>query len=126
MKKNAYLELTYYAKGNNNNWYCDYYYYDYDNYNQGTTKATGYGYDKQSTCLSNAINKYSYLFKRFGRKAKKYTSYGLDNDNKISYGIGVNAVINCLKCFKNVKIVEEYEGRYENYLKLKIENEVDR
>lgn len=118
-----YLELTYYTKGNNNNYYCDYYFYNGKEYEKGTTKATGYGYDKESTCVSNALNKYKHLFKRYGKKAKNYTRYGLYEDNSISYGIGINAVENCLKCFKNVKIIKEYNGIRESYLKIEIATE---
>ena len=124
MKDNkGYLVLTYYTKGKNNNWYCDYYFYNGDRYERGTTRATGWGYDKASTCVSNAINKYSKNWKRYNKKAKKYTSYGLYDDNTISYGIGVNAVINCLKCFKNVKILDTYYGINENMLKLEIKGQ---
>lgn len=115
-----YLELTFYTKGNNNNWYCDYYFYNGKTYEQGTTNAKGFGYDKESTCVSNAINKYKKLFKRYGKRAKKYTTYGLYDDNTISYGVGINTVINCLKCFKNVKILQQYNGKQENYLKIEI------
>lgn len=117
------LKLEYYTKGNNNNWYCDYYMFNYVNYEQGTTKATGYGYDKQSTCVSKAINIYKKLYKRYGKNAKKYTSYGLDEDNTISYGIGINAVINCIKCFKNVKMVSQFETHRGGYIELEIDTE---
>lgn len=119
--KTAHLQMTYYTKGNNNNWYCDYYYYDGEQYEQGTTKATGYGYDKQSTAISNAINKYKHLFKRYGKRAKKHTRYGLYENNVISYGIGLKAVIGCVECFKNVKIIENVELTHEGRLTLEIE-----
>lgn len=117
------LKMEYYTKGNNNNWYCDYYMYNYNNSEQGTTKATGYGYDKQSTCVSKAINIYKNLYKRYGKNAKKYTSYGLDKNNTISYGIGINAVINCIKCFKNVKIINYIELNHTGYIELEINTE---
>ena len=118
--KKGYITFTYYTRGNNNNWYCEYEYYDYTNYFTGWKKATGYGYDKESTCLSNAINEFKKLFIRYNKKAKKHSSYGLYEDNSISYGIGINAVINCLNCFKNVKITKEYNGKLENCLKIEI------
>ena len=99
-----YLKLTYYTKGRNNNWYCDFYFYNGKEYEKGTTKATGYGYDKESTCVSNAINKYKHLFKRYGRNAKKYKTYGLYDDNTISYGIGIETVLRCIKCFKESRL----------------------
>lgn len=114
------LRMEYYLKGNNNNWYCDYDMYNSQTAETGTTKATGFGYDRQSTCISNAINKYKHLYKRFNKKAKKYTSYGLSNDNGIDYGIGLNAVIGCLKCFKNVKILENVELSKSGLLKIEI------
>lgn len=61
------LELTIYSKGGST-YYCDYYFYNGFHYERGTTKASGYGYDKHSTATSNAINKYKYLYnlkKRF-------------------------------------------------------------
>ena len=119
-KVKNYLKLTYYTKGRNNNWYCDYYFYNGKEYNTGTTKATVYGYDKESTCVSNAINKYKHLFKRYGKQAKKYKSYGLYEDNSISYGIGISAVLRCIECFKNVKVTEVYEGKHESMIKLEI------
>lgn len=119
----TYLKINYYIKGNNNNWYADYYIYDGLNFEQGTTKATGYGYDKQSTSVSNAINKYKHLYKRYGKRAKKYESYGLYKDNTISYGIGINAVRKCLECFKNVKILEDFESDKMGCIKLEIETD---
>ena len=114
------LRMEYYLKGNNNNWYCDYDMYNSQTSEIGTTKATGFGYDKQSTCVSNAINKYKHLYKRFNKKAKKYNCNGLYDDNSISYGIGLKAVINCLKCFKNVKILENVELSKSGLLKIEI------
>ena len=114
------ISFTLYTKGNNNNWYCDYVMYNYENYESGTTRARGYGYDKHSTALSNAINRFSKYYKRYNKKAKKYTSYGLYEDNTISYGIGMSAVLKCLKCFKNVKIKSVYYGRSEDNLKIEV------
>lgn len=117
----ARIDFVYYSKGTNNNWYCEYYYYDDYNYLKGKTKATGYGYNKESTCLSNAINIFSKLFTRYNKKAKKYNSYGLYDDNSISYGIGTSSVLSCLKCFKNVKIKNFYDGIYEHSLTIEID-----
>ena len=134
-KIKGYLKLNYYTKGNNNNWYCDYYYYNGETYEQGTTKATGYGYDKQSTAVSNAINKFKdkYTLKR-GIKWEHETSarattkdggniYGIYKDKVISYGIGLNSVINCLNAFSNVKVLINEEVAKGGIIKLEI-NEV--
>lgn len=118
-KYNNWLSFTYYCKGKNNTWYCEFEGVINNEYVLGKTKATGYGYDKQSTCVSNAINKFKNYWVRYNKKAKKYTSYGLYADNTISYGIGYLAVRDCLKCFKNVKIVSEYFGYNENNIKIK-------
>lgn len=120
------LYMTLYTKGSCNNWYCDAYYFDGEDFANFTTKATGYGYDKQSTACSNAINVFKNCFKRYGKTAKKYKRYGLYDDNVISYGIGLKAVINCVECFKNVKIIEFYEGKKEISLKIKINRKEDR
>ena len=115
------LSLTFYTKGkNNNNWYCYYMYYNYNNRLTGTTKATGYGYDKMSTCVSNALNLFKDKFKRYSKNAKHYTSYGLLSDNSISYGIGLSSVLACIKCFKNVKVKNIYYGINENNIRLEI------
>ena len=113
------LSLTYYTKGKNNNWYCDIYFYDYTTHYRGETKACGYGYDKQSTSVSNALNIFKTIFKRY-KSGKHKTSYGLYDDNSISYGIGISAVISCIKCFKNVKIKSIYNGINENNITLTI------
>lgn len=119
MKKyNNWLSFTYYCKGKNYSWYCEYEGGINGEYIQGKTKASGYGYDKESTCLSNAINKFKTYWIRYNKKAKKYSSYGLDSDNSISYGIGYPAVKQCLKCFKNVKITSEYFGINESNIKI--------
>lgn len=118
-KYNNWLNFTYYCKGKNNTWYCEYKGYINNEYISGITKATGYGYDKESSCLSNAINKFKNCWIRYNKKAKKYSSYGLYEDNTISYGIGYEAVRECLKCFKNVKIVSEYFGLNENNIEIK-------
>lgn len=114
------ISLTYYIKGNNNNWYCELYYYDDNIYYQETLKATGYGYDKKSTCVSNAINIFKDIFKRYNKNAKKYTRYGLYQDNSISYGIGIGAVLGCVKCFKNAKIKSTYNGINENNIIMEV------
>lgn len=119
-KKRSQLTLTYYIKGKNNNWYCDYVYSNSNEYKTGTTRATGWGYDKQSTCVSNAINLFKDKYIRYTEYAKKYTSYGLYEDNTISYGIGISAVLHCVKCFKNVKIIRAYYGKFENRITLYI------
>lgn len=131
-KVKSYLKLNYYTKGNNNNWYCDYYYYNGETYEQGTTRATGYGYDKQSTAVSNAINKFKdkYTLKRgvkwenetTSRATKKDGSswYGIYKDKTISYGIGLNCVINCLNVFNNVKVLFNEEMAKGGVIKLEI------
>lgn len=130
-QKKGYLKLSYYTKGRNNNWYCDYYYYNGETFEQGTTKATGYGYDKQSTAISNAINKFKQLYKvKKGVKWENETSaraktkngdiYGIYKDKSISYGIGINCVLNCLDVFKNVKILVNEEINNNGIIKLEI------
>lgn len=118
--KNSTLVLTYYVKGSNGNWYCDYKYFNGEEYKHGETKATGYGYDKQSTCVSNALNLFKNKFVRYNKNAKKYTRYGLYEDNTITYGIGIGAVLGCIKCFKNVKIQSIYNGINEQSITLSI------
>ena len=131
-KIKGYLKLNYYTKGNNNNWYCDFYYYNGETYEQGTTKATGYGYDKQSTAVSNAINKFKdkYTLKK-GIKWECETSgraktkdggeiYGIYKDKSISYGIGLNSVINCLNAFNNIKVLVNEEMAKGGIIKLEI------
>ena len=114
------ISLTYYTKGNNNTWYCELAYYDTDKYYTNTYRATGWGYDKQSTCVSNAINTFKEVIKRYNKRAKNYTRYGLYEDNSISYGIGIGSVLGCIKCFKNVKIKSIYNGINEHNIKLEI------
>jgi len=127
IKKTNILELTLYSKGAT--WYCDYYFYNGDTYEKGTTKATGYGYDKHSTALSNAINLFNYLFtfkrgiKWDGHEhatIKNRTFYGCDNKKYISYGIGADSVVNCLGLFNNVKLIQTYNGKNEDFFKIEI------
>lgn len=124
------LEITCYNKGGAT-WYADYYFYNGKAWENGTTRASGYGYDKHSTAISNAINKYKNLYKiKRGTKwesetsahaiNKNHTFYGVYKDKTISYGIGFASVVNCLGVFSNVKILQQYNGRYETFLKLEI------
>ena len=131
-KIKGYLKMNYYTKGNNNNWYCDYYYYNGETYKQGTTRATGYGYDKQSTAVSNAINLFKDKYKvkrgikwRYTASMRAITKdggeiYGIYNDKSISYGIGLNSVINCLNAFSNVKVLINEEMVKGGIIKLEI------
>ena len=123
------LELTLYTKGNGTTWYCDYYFYNGYTYEKGTTKASGYGYDKHSTALSNAINHFNYLFTfKKGIKwdgsehatIKNHYFYGCDNKKSIGYGIGSNSVLNCLGLFSNVKLIDQHYGKYEDYFKIEM------
>ena len=118
-KYNNWINFTYYCKGKNNTWYCEYQGYVNNEYVEGKTRAGGFGYNKESTCLANAINKFKEYWIRYNKKAKKYSSYGLNENNAISYGIGYSSVKYCLECFKNVKIVSEYFGLNENNIKIK-------
>lgn len=112
------LKMEIYSKGGSS-MYCDYYFYNGISSERGTTRANGYGYDKESTALSNAINKYKNLYKfRNGLKwddmehvATKENKriYGICKDKTISYGIGISSALNCLNAFSNVKI------KYVNY-----------
>ena len=125
------LELTIYQKGGST-WYCDFYFYNGINYEKGTTKASGYGYDKHSTATSEAINKYKFLYNfKNGLKwdgMEHITTkdgsriYGLYKTKSISYGIGLSSVLNCLKGFSNVKIKSIHYGKYEDFIHLEITN----
>lgn len=125
------LELTLYTKKNGSCWYCHYYFYNGRTYEEGTTRASGYGYDKHSTALSNAINHFNYLFTF--KKGIKWESestahstlknkifYGCYKDKSISYGIGEGSVLNCLGLFNNVKLIDRHYGMHEDFYKLEI------
>lgn len=127
------LILTIYNKGGQT-WYCDYYFYNGLNYEQGTTKASGYGYDKQSTAASEAINKFNMLYnikqgtkweyngsmRAITKNNKSY--YGIYPDKNISYGIGLSSVLNCIGVLSNVKIKLQYFGEKETKIHLQIKN----
>lgn len=124
------LKLEIYNKGGAT-WYCDYYFYNGLGYEKGTTKASGYGYDKHSTATSNAINKFNFLYK-FKRglqwdgvehimTKENKRIYGICKDKSISYGIGISSVINCLTAFSNVKIKSINYGQRFDYIHLEIE-----
>lgn len=124
------LKLEIYEKGGST-WYCDYYFYNGLGYEKGTTKASGYGYDKHSTATSNAINKFNFLYK-FKRDLQwegiehvttkeNKRIYGICKDKSISYGIGISSVINCLTAFSNVKIKSINYGQRFDYIHLEIE-----
>lgn len=127
------LILTIYNKGGLT-WYCDYYFYNGLGYEQGTTKASGYGYDKQSTAASEAINKFKFLYNiKQGTKWNYKTDmhpvlkngssvYGVYKDKTISYGIGITSVLNCLQIFSNVKKLESHFGNKEITIKIQIKN----
>jgi len=128
-KKRNILELTLYSKGAS--WYCDYYFYNGETCETGTTRATGYGYDKHSTALSQAINHFNYLFtfKRGIKWESEFSShsnlknkhfYGCLPSKYIDYGIGASSVLNCLSMFKNVKLLEQHYGKYEDFFKIEI------
>lgn len=130
-KTKNYLKLSLYTKGGST-YYCNYYFYNGINYERGTTKAGGYGYDKQSTAASNAINKYKMLFNikkgvKWPNKNSMHaqlkdgtTTYGVYNDKTISYGIGLSSVLNSLKVFSNVKVIETFFGDKETFIKIEI------
>lgn len=123
------LKLEIYNKGGQS-WFCDYYFYNGISSEQGTTKASGYGYDKHSTATSNALNKFRFLYKiKNGTKwdglehaTTKNGSriYGLYKDRTISYGIGLSSVLNCLKAFSNVKIKYINYGKNSDIIHLEI------
>ena len=127
------LILTVYNRGGLT-WYCDYYFYNGLSYDQGTTKASGYGYDKQSTAASEAINKFKFLYNiKQGTKWNYKTDmhpvlkdgssvYGVYKNKIISYGIGITSVLNCLKVFSNVKKIETHFGEKTTTIKLQIKN----
>lgn len=123
------LKLEIYNKGGQT-WFCDYYFFNGINYEKGTTKASGYGYDKHSTATSNAINKFKFLYKfKSGLKwdgmehittAKGGRIYGLYKNKSISYGIGLSSVLNCLTGFSNVKIKSINYGNRCDFIHLEI------
>ena len=49
--------------------------------------------------------------------------YGIYKDKVISYGIGKNCVINCLRAFKNVKVLIDEEMEHNGIIKLEITEE---
>lgn len=123
------LKLEIYNKGGQT-WFCDYYFYNGISSETGTTKASGYGYDKHSTATSNALNKFNFLYKiKNGTKweglehattKKGIRIYGLYKDRSISYGIGLSSVLNCLKAFSNVKIKYINYGKNSDFIHLEI------
>lgn len=123
------LTLEIYRKGDST-WFCEYYFYNGISYEEGTTKASGYGYDKHSTATSNAINKFKFLYKfKNGLKwdgAGPVTTkqnnilYGIYKDRSISYGIGISSVLNCLNAFSNVKIKAINYGNRCDFVQLEI------
>lgn len=123
------LKMEIYNKGGQT-WYCDYYFYNGISYEKGTKKASGYGYDKHSTAISNAINNFTFLYKfknglqwdgieHVNTKQNKRI-YGIYQDRHISYGIGISSVLNCLNVFNNVKIISINYGQKFDYIHLKI------
>lgn len=133
------LKLEIYSKGGAT-WFCDYYFYNGISSEQGTTKASGYGYDKHSTATSNAINKFKFLYKiKNGTKwdgiehatlKNGHRIYGLYKETKdISYGIGISSVLNCLTAFSNVKIKYINYGKNSDFIHLEIittENQIQK
>lgn len=99
--------------------------YDKYYYGEFTKNVRGYGYDKQSTAVSNCLNEFRQFYKpyttlRYNKEDMNYYKnnkrlYGLYKDYTISYGIGVNAVLNCLTGFKNIELVQRYEGINEDF-----------
>lgn len=123
------LKLEIYNKGGST-WYCDYYFYNGLGHEKGTTKASGYGYDKLSTAASNAINKFKFLYKfknglQWDGMAHVNTKqgksiYGVYKNKTISYGIGISSVMNCLNAFNNIKVVSVNYGNRFDYIHLEI------
>lgn len=123
------LKMEIYNKGGAT-WFCDYYFYNGISSETGTTKASGYGYDKHSTATSNAINKFKFLYKikndtKWDGSAHANLKdgsriYGLYKNKTISYGIGLSSVLNCLKAFSNVKIKYINYGKNIDFIHLEI------
>lgn len=123
------LKMEIYNKGGAT-WFCDYYFYNGISSERGTTKASGYGYDKHSTATSNAINKFKFLYKiKNGTKWDDLEHatlkdgsriYGLYKSKIISYGIGLSSVLNCLEAFSNVKIKYINYGKNSDFIHLEI------
>ena len=92
---------------------------DDNNYIYGsiTEYAGGGGYDRESTAFSNCTNHFTeYLpIKKDNNKP-----YGLYENNHISYGIGNDAVLQCLK-YLGFNIKREYCGKLENNYLMEVE-----
>lgn len=91
----------------------------------------GYGYDRWSTALSEGLNNFKSIYRIKTTLRKKtvnkltgfkefYTRkdrrvYGLYENGSISYGIGVSAVLDCVKeGFSNLKLTSAYYGKNED------------
>jgi len=123
------LKLEIYNTGGQT-WYCDYFFYNGLGHEIGTTKASGYGYNKHSTVISNAINKFKFLYKfknglqwdgmeHINTKQGKRI-YGIYRDKHISYGLGISSVIDCLNAFNNIKVISINYGQKFDYIHLEI------
>lgn len=123
------LKMEVYNKGGSV-MYCDYYFYNGISSERGTTKAGGYGYDKHSTAISNAINKFNILYKfKNGLKWEDISHvktkqnkilYGIYKNKYIDYGIGISSVLNCIDAFSNVKIKYINYGKNSDFIHLEI------
>ena len=70
MKKyNNWLSFTFYSK-TGKVWYCEYIGSIDNKFIKGKSIAGGYGYDKESTCLSKSINKFNNHWVRYSKKSK--------------------------------------------------------
>ena len=96
-------------------------------------RVGGWGYDRWSTALSNGLNllkniyKIKSTLKRQGEYYKEYYTkdgrrvYGLNKDGSISYGIGVDTVLNAVKYgFSNVKLTKAHYGKNEDFFSFEI------
>ena len=88
-------------------------------YFEGTEKAGGGGYCKESTVISNSINNIIAGFKyNIEDKSKHYGLNYYENKTYISYGIGTDAVLKCAE-YLGFNIESKYYGRNENNFNLK-------
>lgn len=136
--KSGCIRITIYTKPNANSVFYDVsgsiYLKDSDEgiyYFKEANRIGGYGYDRWSTALSEGLNLFKKLYRIKTTLKKKtvneltgfkefYTRkdrrvYGLYEDGAISYGIGVNSVLSCVKeGFSNLKQTGGYCGKYED------------
>lgn len=106
-------------------------------YYKEADRIGGGGYDRWSTALSEGLNNFKNIYKIkttlkkvtvnkltsfkefYTRKGRRV--YGLYENGAISYGIGVNSVLDCIKeGFSNIKLTSAYYGKNEDRFSFEI------